>query len=76
MSECEILKRKLKLKRQAVKVMREEIRDIQARLFLIGLRDRLSARSNGHTDRVFKWWDGFPGTLSQCAANPDIGKVG
>jgi hypothetical protein len=51
MTERETLKRIMRLKRQAVMGLREDIRDIQARLFLLGLRDRFSLKINHHPDR-------------------------
>lgn len=51
MNDLEILKRKVKLKRQTIKGLQEEIRDIQARRFLLALRDSLSAKMTNYPDR-------------------------
>jgi hypothetical protein len=50
MDEITLLKRKLVLKKQAVNLIKEEVRDLQIRLVLHRIKEHLEARMNQHFD--------------------------
>ena len=52
MNEIAILKRKLKLNRQAASLIEEEIQDLQIMLALKMIENHLAARMNKHYDPI------------------------
>ena len=47
MNEIEVIKRAIELKQQAIPLIKREVEELQERLFLIKLKDRLEQKAKG-----------------------------
>jgi hypothetical protein len=47
MNEIEVIKRAIELKQQAIPLIKREVEELQERLFLIKLKDRLEQKAEG-----------------------------